>query len=164
MPVLAGVAVVLLAGAGVMTYLGWLPTHSAPGTSVVHSTRPELTGATVPCGRCGRVEAVREISSGHGVSNRTLTGATLAQHLGGFSSVTNVLGLLVVAVTGSPADHETNRPAIYQTTVRFDDGSARMVTEVNPPLRKPGDIVKVVSGRIFPVLEPEPDPVVDSSR
>src|SRR5215813_13819852 len=72
MPVLAGVAVVLLAGAGVMTYLGWLPTHSAPGTSVVHSTRPELTGATVPCGRCGRVEAVREISSGHGVSNRTL--------------------------------------------------------------------------------------------
>ena len=162
-PVLAGIAVLLLSGAGIMSYLGWLPTPGAL-TKSMYGSSPELTAATVRCGRCGWIEAVREIGNSQGASSRTLAAAAAAQHLGGFSSLTNVLGLLVVAVPAPAGRHETVGLGVYQTTVRFDDGSTRVVTEVNPPLRKPGDLVKVVSGRIFAVPESAPEAVVDASR
>ena len=154
---LAGISVALLCCVGVAAWLGLIPVSG--GLSVERQPeRAEQASDTFPCGRCGLIEAVREVGIGRVVSDRTLAGAALAQQLGGFGSVTNVLGLAFIALSGK-MDVQSAPATLFETTVRFADGSLRVLTEVNPPARKPGDMVKVVRGRIIAMPE-QTTPVV----
>jgi len=38
----------------------------------------------------------------------------------------------------------------YEITIRFEDGSTRVLTEANPPAWRPGDRVRVVDGQVRP--------------
>ena len=148
---IAGISVVMLCCVAVAAYLDLIP---LPGDSGVSASRSEQASDATPCGRCGFIEAVREVGIGRSVSNRTVAAAALAQQLGGFSSVTNVLGLALVALAGKLDDPAGVPSKLYETTIRFADGSLRVLTEANPPERKPGDAVKVVSGRIYALQAP----------
>jgi hypothetical protein len=142
----------MLCCVAVAAWLGLIP---MPGDGSV-SAFPEKAGQAgdaAPCGRCGLIEAVREVHIGRAVSDRTVAGAALAQQLGGFSSVTNILGLAVVALAGKLEDADAGTATFFETTVRFADGSLRILTEMNTPSRKPGDMVKVIGGRIFAIPE-----------
>lgn len=147
LPTLAGISVVLLCCVAVAAWMGLIPVPGGAGAGL-QPEKAERASEAVPCGRCGLIEAVREVGIGRAVSNRTLAGAALAQQLGGFSSVTNVLGLALVALAGRLEDNLATA-TFFETTVRFADGSLRVLTEVNPPVRQPGDSVKVVGGRIY---------------
>lgn len=159
--VLAGISVALLCCVAVAAWLGLIPVPGGGGVDP-SPERAEQASGSFPCGRCGLIEAVREVGIGRAVSDRTLAGAALAQQLGGFSTITNVLGLAVIALSGK-LDADGVPAKLFETTVRFADGSLRVLTEVNPPERKPGDMVKVISGRIFALTE-QPAPLVAAAN
>jgi hypothetical protein len=144
----AGTAALIAGGAA---YLGWIP-----------GTNGEQIAAAGRCGRCGVVEAVREVGHGRGVSSQAMAGVAIAQQLGGFSHIANVLTLLVFAASHRSHEPGIAPPVLYETTVRFADGTARTLVEVNPPARAPGQPVKVISGRIHAV--PAPAPVAAAFR
>ena len=147
LPILAAAGVALLCSAGIAVYLGWLPASVGPERSVLSATARQAPTAPL-CGRCGVIEAVRDTHSGV-ASRGTLTGAPLGQQLVGFSKdLTNMVGLLLVAMAGAPPE---GGPATRrEIAVRFEDGSTRILVE-NDPSWKPGDRVKVVNGRIRPI-------------
>lgn len=163
LPIFAAVAVVLLCCAGIAAYMGWIPVSGGLSGSIVPS-RLDRALAPVLCGRCGVIEAVREKTlspTGRG----SVTGATLGQQLVGFSrDLTNVVGLLLVALDGRAARQATGPVTVQEITVRFDDGSSRVLTEVSSRARQPGERVKVVNGRIGPAPETASDALAKASR
>ena len=148
LPLFAAVAVVLLCCAGIAAYVGWIPMSGGLSGSSVPSKIDQAL-APVRCGRCGVIEAVREKTlnlSGRG----SVTGAALGQQLVGFSrDLTNVVGLLLLTMDSRGAAHVTSPVTVQEITVRFDDGSSRVLTEVSSHTRQPGERVKVVNGRIW---------------
>jgi hypothetical protein len=153
LPIAAAVTIVLLGCAGIAAYLGWI---AAPAqNSSARVSNPVQTAAAPRCGRCGVIEAVRDLGASSGVvSAASVTGAPLGQQLSGFSKdMTNLVGLLMIALTGTPTGRETGPATVREITVRFEDGSQRVLTEVGRAARRPGDRVKVVSGRIQPAPE-----------
>jgi outer membrane lipoprotein SlyB len=59
-----------------------------------------------------------------------------------------VVGAVGGAVAGNQVEKSMKSTKTYEITVRFDDGSSRMITEANPPAWRTGDHVKVVDGVI----------------
>jgi hypothetical protein len=162
LPIFAAVAVVLLCFAGIAAYVGLIPTAGGPGGSAIPSKIDQAL-APVLCGRCGVVEAVREKKlslSGPG----SVTGVSLGQQLIGVSrDLTNVVGLLLVALDGR-ARVATGPVTVQEITVRFDDGSSRVLTEVNARARQPGDRVKVVNGRIASAPDTSSEPLAKTRQ
>jgi outer membrane lipoprotein SlyB len=163
LPIFAAVAVVLLCCAGIAVYVGWIPTSGGPSGSAVPSKIDQAL-APVLCGRCGVIEGVRENTLN--LSSRgSVTGAALGQQLVGFSrDLTNMVGRLLVALDGRAARQATGPVTVLEITVRFDDGSSRVLTEVNPRARQPGERVKVVNGRIAPAPETASEALAKASR
>ncbi len=90
------------------------------------------TARALACGVCGVVENVREVTLGapkHEVS--TVSGEGFAMFF----------GLL-------RGELDTNAVKIYEVEVHLEDGSVRVIRESTRPAWKPGDRVKVVTGRI----------------
>jgi hypothetical protein len=98
--------------------------------------------ATTSCDRCGVIEAVRE-------TTRNATRAVSVESGYGHYAVA-LLSTLIGAKHANPTAQEVGPATNYEITVRFNDGSSRMLTELNPPKWKPGDSVKVINGRILP--------------
>jgi outer membrane lipoprotein SlyB len=148
LPLFAGVAVFLLCCVGIAAYVGWIPLSGGLGVSVVPSKIDQAL-ASVRCGRCGVIEAVSEKTLN--LSSRgSVTGIALGQQLVGFSrDLTNVIGLLLIAMDSRAAANVTSPVTVQEITVRFDDGSSRVLTEVSSHTRQPGERVKVVNGRIW---------------
>ena len=158
LPAVTAIAVVLLCCAGIAAYLGWIAAPAANSSKVLPPKVSE-SAAAPRCGRCGVIEAVREVDLGSAIARRgTVTGAALGQQLVGFSKdMTNLFGLLMIALTREPAGQVAGRSTVREVTVRFEDGSQRVLTEVGPAARNPGDRVKVVSGRLQPAAEIVPE-------
>lgn len=161
--VFAGAAILVLGCAGIAAYLGLLPMSSGVSGSAAPS-KIDQASAPVRCGRCGVIEAVREKTvslAGRG----SVTGAPLGQQLVGFSrDLTNLIGLLLVAMDSRAAAQATRPVTVQELTVRFDDGSSRVLTEVNPRARQPGERVKVVNGRIAPAPETASEALAKAGR
>jgi hypothetical protein len=107
----------------------------------------ERTSAA-PCRICGVVERVREIEP-----------APL-QALEGSRAEGAVI--LLAALGGAPAPGGA-QAKLYETSVLHDDGTVRVLREANAPHWLRGDRVKVVKGRVEPVVSPaektpNPDP------
>lgn len=123
---------------------------AADGTDQVVVTAPVIrqpipnlgAAATTSCDRCGVIEAVRE-------TKRNATRA-ISVESGYGSYAVALLSLLVGARYANPTAKEAGPATNYEITVRFNDGSRRVLSELNPPKWKPGDRVMVVNGRIRP--------------
>ena len=174
--VLAGIVVVLLflfCGVVFTGIMGWLPaaavddstTRSRPGplpaAETPHSTLVEIApGARVKaaCGRCGVIESVREVER----ARRNAAGGVVVaggpspvilgpQPNGGSDrDLLTMLALVMGAMFGNQIENGADSTKFYEVTVRFQDGSSRVLTELSPPAWKRGDPVKVINGRIQP--------------
>jgi len=59
-----------------------------------------------------------------------------------------VVGAVGGAVAGNQIEKSVKSSKSYETTVRFEDGSSRVIAEANAPAWRTGDHVKVVDGVI----------------
>lgn len=92
------------------------------------------------CNICGRVERVRELERA----------SPAALPLNGDQSESIVM---MIAALGGRVPHPSSTPSFhtYETAVRLDDGSIRIVREPTLPAWKAGDRVKVMRGRVEPL-------------
>lgn len=175
--VLAGIVLVLLflfGGVGFAGIMGWLPAaadddgaaRSRSGPLPAAETTPQSTlveiapgaQAKAACGRCGVIESVREVEKArrNAAGGVVLAGgpsaAILGPQLSGRSErdLMTVLAIVVGAMFGNQIENGADSTKFYEVTVRFQDGSSRVLTELSPPPWKPGDQVKVINGRIRP--------------
>lgn len=171
--ILTGVVLVLFCGFGIATILDYIPAEIVGGSAIQARPRviavglakphaaPAHAAGTAPagtyCGSCGVIEAVREIkkprpTTGAAMVAGAASGAVLGYQVSGGSGrdLMAVLGLLLGALSGNQMQKEANSTKTYEITVRFDDGSTRVLTELNPPAWKAGDPVKIINGRIRP--------------
>jgi hypothetical protein len=125
-------ALVCVAGAAAVT--GWLALSPRPSAvaSSFHSVPP--------CRICGVVEGVRELDMAS-VKPMPLTGDR-------DESIVIMLAAMVGRAGGVLA---ASVSPTYETWVRFEDGSVRILRDSRAPQWKPGDRVKVMRGRVEPL-------------
>jgi len=159
----AGVALILFCAAGIAAFMGWVPTsmggisdsvmpkHSANTSRPVARTAPART----KCAECGVVESMREIDvrgegTGLGAVGGAVVGGVLGHQVGSGrgNDVATVVGAVGGAVAGNQIEKHARSTKSYEITVRFDDGSSRVISEGNPPTWRTGDKVKVINGVI----------------
>jgi hypothetical protein len=99
---------------------------------------PVRTYSVEACRICGVVEEVRELEQ---------AGAG-AQPLNGDQSESIVI---LIAALGGGAPRLVALPRTYETAVRFEDGSVRLLRDGRAPHWKRGDRVKVLKGRVEPI-------------
>ncbi len=173
---IVGIAVILFSIAGVAAIMGWIPTSiggagdAGVDKSVKKSTQPATAKAkakappapvansapvSAKCSQCGVIESVREIAasgegSGLGAVGGAVVGGLLGNQVGGGSGkkIATVVGAVGGAVAGNEVEKRVKSTKSYEITVRLDDGSTRMIQEVNPPSWRNGDHVRIVDGAI----------------
>jgi outer membrane lipoprotein SlyB len=62
--------------------------------------------------------------------------------------VATVGGAVVGAVVGNEIEKHVKSTKSYEITVRFDDGTSRVITEANESTWRAGDKVKLVNGAL----------------
>ncbi len=172
---IAGIAVTVFSVAGIAAIMGWIPTStSSPGESIAvtkQQTSPAKTANerahTAPaqvagnasikakCAECGVIESVREINTkgegtGIGAVGGAVVGGVLGHQVGGGrgQDIATVVGAVGGAVAGNEVEKRVKSSKSYDITVRFEDGSSRVINEANAPSWRTGDRVKVVNGAI----------------
>ena len=173
---IAGIAVTVFSVAGIAAIMGWIPTSiGGPGDSVVAAkqpaTQPAASSHTAPsrapaytasnsparaqCAECGVIEAVREIDakgegSGIGAVGGAVVGGVLGHQVGSGRGrdIATVVGAVGGAVAGNEIEKRVKSSKSYEITVRFEDGSSRVVNEATAPSWRTGDRVKVINGVI----------------
>ena len=101
------------------------------------------------------IESVREIEktgdgSGLGAVAGGVAGGLLGRQTGNGRGrdVMTVLGAIGGAVAGNAVEKNVKKVKSYEVSIRFDDGSSRLITQSNPPAWRSGDRVKLVDGII----------------
>lgn len=107
------------------------------------------------CAECGVIDSVREVTtkgegSGLGVVGGAVVGGLLGNQVGAGSGkdVATVAGAVGGAVAGNQIEKSVKSTKSYDITVRFDDGSSRVIHEENASAWRSGDRVKVINGVI----------------
>jgi outer membrane lipoprotein SlyB len=166
----AGLALIVFCGVGVAAFMGWIPGSSAkpaePGlvgkadkpraTEKAHvAARAKTPVAAAICAECGVVQRVHEVDSkgegsGIGVIGGAVVGGVLGNQVGQGDGrkIATVIGAVGGAVAGNEIEKRVKSSKSYEITVRFDDGSTRVITEADAPTWRAGDKVKVVNGVI----------------
>jgi len=123
----------------------------APPVEVASSAPAPVT----KCSNCGVIESVREIAakgegSGLGAAGGAVVGGLLGHQVGGGSGkqIATVVGAVGGAVAGNEVEKRVKATKSYDITVRLDDGSTRVINEVNPPSWRSGDRVRIIDGAI----------------
>ena len=173
---IAGIAVTLFSAVGIAAIMGWIPTSTGgPGDSVAAAKQPAAQPAarshTAPsrapsqiasnatararCAECGVIEAVREIDtkgegSGLGAVGGAVVGGVLGHQVGGGrgQDIATVVGAVGGAVAGNEIEKRVKSSKSYEITVRFEDGSSRVISEASSTSWRTGDRVKVINGVI----------------
>ena len=126
------------------------PKTQTPPVQVANNAPVKMT-----CAECGVVESVREIqhqgaSTGLGAVGGAVVGGLLGNQVG--SGRGNTAATIAGAVGGTIAGNEIEKRVKsgkgYEITVRFDDGSSRVISAASAPTWRSGDRVKVVGGVI----------------
>jgi len=160
----AGIAVIVFCTAGIAAFMGWIPTSmSGTSDSVVldkqsaNTARPvaRRAPARVKCAECGVIESTREIDvrgdgTGLGAVGGAVVGGVIGHQVGRGrgNDVATVLGAVGGAVAGNQIEKQARSTKSYEITVRFDDGSSRVINDANPPTWRTSDKVKVINGVI----------------
>jgi len=165
---IAGIAVTVFSAVGVAAIMGWIPTStSSPGNNAVLSGQPTVLAkpaaraysaparVAAACAECGVVESVREIEtkgegSGIGAVGGAVVGGVIGHQIGDGrgQQIATVVGAVGGAVAGHEIEKRVNTTKSYEITVRFEDGSSRVIHEASAPSWRTGDRVKVINGVI----------------
>ena len=131
------------------------------GAPAKAKTPPAQVASNAPvakCSNCGVIESVREITakgegSGLGAAGGAVVGGVLGHQVGGGSGkqIATVVGAVGGAVAGNEVEKRVKATKSYDINVRLDDGSTRVINEVNPPSWRSGDRVRIVDGAIRPI-------------
>ena len=115
----------------------------------------DSTPARWRCAECGVIESVREIATkgagtGIGAVGGAVVGGVLGHQVGGGrgQDIATVVGAVGGAVAGHEIEKRVKSSKSYEITVRFEDGSSRVISEANAPSWRTGDRVKVINGVI----------------
>jgi outer membrane lipoprotein SlyB len=131
--------------------------RAASSTNTTHQTaqRVHVAPVAAKCADCGVIQSVREIDtkgegSGLGVVGGAVAGGVLGHQVGkgDGNTVATVIGAVGGAVAGNEIEKRVKSTKSFEITVRFDDGSTRVITEANATSWRSGDKVKVVNGVI----------------
>lgn len=108
-----------------------------------------------PCGNCGTVDNVREVSqpgqaSGLGAVAGGVVGGLLGNQVGkgGGNTVATVLGAAGGAYAGHQIEKSRNKATRYEIDVRMTDGSIRTVAQDTVPAWRVGDRVRLDNGAL----------------
>ena len=174
---IAGIAVILFSAAGIAAIMGWIPTSTGtPGNNAAveklatNTAKPAAPKAhTVPapvqvannapaklkCAECGVIESVREIQNhgegtGLGAVGGAVVGGLLGNQVGSGrgNTAATVVGAVGGVIAGNEIEKRVKSTKGYEITVRFDDGSSRVISAASAPMWRTGDHVKVVDGVI----------------
>jgi len=172
---ITGVAVLLFSVAGIAAIMGWIPTSfghpsdTAPleklstnaatsPASRTHKVPVQLasnTPAKAKCAECGVIESVHQIEqrgegSGLGAVGGAVVGGLLGNQVGGGhgKEVMTVVGAVGGAVAGNQVEKQVKSTTSYEITIRFDNGSSRVINAATAPTWRPGDKVKVINDTI----------------
>ena len=128
-------------------------THTPPARVSAQGTG--TTPAKVPCAECGVIELVLEVETkgegtGIGAVGGAVVGGVLGHQVGGGSGqkIATVVGAVGGAVAGHEVEKRVKSTKSYDITVRFENGSSRVINEATAPSWRAGDRVKVVNGVI----------------
>lgn len=109
--------------------------------------------ASTACADCGIVQSVVEVNakgegSGLGAVGGAVAGGVVGSQIGGGDgrTVMAVVGAVGGAIAGNEIEKRVKSTRSYEITVRFNDGSVRMISEANATSWRAGDKVKVVNG------------------
>lgn len=118
---------------------------------------PPAEPARKLCHDCGVIESVREFdkpgeASGLGAVGGAVVGGIVGNQVGGGRGrdLMTLLGAVGGGIAGHQVEKNARKTREYQTTIRFEDGSTRVIPQDTPPSWRPGDKVKVVDGMIQP--------------
>lgn len=143
-----GTMLLLLCAAGVGAVTGWIALQ-------VGEARQNTTFRIPPaCSVCGVVEMVRELeTAARGASEVNWVERGLGVRpadllLGGGRA--DAIVVLLAALGGTSAGTVLFPARTFETAVRLDDGSVRVLRESAAPRWQPGDRVRVLRGRIEP--------------
>jgi outer membrane lipoprotein SlyB len=113
------------------------------------------SSARSKCAECGVIDSIREVTtkgegSGLGVVGGAVVGGLLGNQVGAGSGkdAATVVGAVGGAVAGNQIEKSMKSTKSYDITIRFDDGSSRVIHEENASAWRPGDRVKVINGVI----------------
>jgi outer membrane lipoprotein SlyB len=116
---------------------------------------PAAAVVAARCADCGVVQSVHEIEtkgegSGVGVVGGAVVGGVLGNQVGSGTTkkVMTAVGAVGGAVAGNEIEKRVRSTKSYEVTVRFEDGSSRVITEANTSTWRAGDKVKVVNNVI----------------
>jgi outer membrane lipoprotein SlyB len=120
-----------------------------------HAQVADNAPARARCTECGVVESVREITtkgegSGLGAVGGGVVGGVLGHQVGSGrgQDIATVVGAVGGVVAGNEIEKRAKSSKSYEITVRFEDGSSRVVHEANATSWRTGDRVKVINGVI----------------
>ena len=133
-PLALGLLTLVVYFAGFATVAAWfaLMVLGQPGRPAAE--RAPAAPGPLTCSVCGVVEQVEELQPG----SLQITGDKGE----GF--------VVLLALLTNSGDVRAPRAPLYETAVRHDDGSVRVVRDSSTPKWKRGDRVRVVKGRIEP--------------
>ncbi|MBI1942915.1 MAG: hypothetical protein HYS35_04545 [Betaproteobacteria bacterium] len=139
--------VLLLCATGIGAVIGWM-------ALALDAPQPVSTFQAAPCRVCGVVELVRELDASTRPPEINWVegglGARPADYRLSSGRVDTIV--LLLAALGAASGAVSNAPAaVYETAVRLEDGSVRVLRESSVPPWKPGDRVKVLRGRVEPL-------------
>jgi outer membrane lipoprotein SlyB len=131
---------------------------NAPATPKAH-TAPVQVASNAPakpkCADCGVIESVREIQhrgegSGLGAVGGAVVGGLLGNQVGSGrgNTAATVVGAVGGVIAGNEIEKRVKSTKGYEITVRFDDGSSRVISAASAPAWRTGDRVRVVDGVI----------------
>ena len=141
--------------------------HTAP-VQVTNTAKPAATKAqTAPvqvasnapaklkCAECGVIESVWEIQhqgegTGLGAVGGAVVGGLLGNQVGSGrgNTVATVVGAVGGVIAGNEIEKRVKSTKGYEITVRFDDGSSRVISAASAPTWRAGDKVKVINDAI----------------
>ena len=167
----SAIALIVFCSAGVGALMGWIPVSSSKPAEAVAVATPDKPKANQPkaspakvaaaplaavkCAECGVIQSVHEIETkgagtGLGAVGGAVVGGVLGSQVGrgDGKKVMTVVGAVGGAVAGNEVEKRVKSTKSYEVTVRFDDGTSRVITESSPPQWRNGDKVKVINGII----------------
>ncbi|HNP03639.1 MAG TPA: glycine zipper 2TM domain-containing protein, partial [Rhodocyclaceae bacterium] len=119
--------------------------------------QPQPLPGTPPslCRECGVVQAVRQVNqqgeaSGLGAVAGGVLGGVLGNQVGkgGGRKAATVIGAVGGAVAGHQIEKSQRSHVIFETTVRFEDGSVRVFNQESQPYWRQGDRVRYLNGSL----------------
>jgi outer membrane lipoprotein SlyB len=144
-----------------VTQMGSTQPAAAPRARSSYEPRTEpVMAAAAPrvpmkCTDCGVIESTREVStrgeaSGLGAVGGAVVGGVLGNQVGSGSGkqIATVVGAVGGVIAGNEIEKRVKATKSYEVTVRFDDGSSRVLTQSAAPSWGAGDRVRIVDGAL----------------